>query len=260
MISTERNHPIPPPNHPRQYRAIGLVYGQYYPSETHLTRGVLTTEEGVLVEAVLLGKMMSVIKNHLDLSKPHLWVVYPRMRDEDDHLHFQLAGVWEPSTLHPQARPALASDQPPPESQQGQFSIRGEVIFADRERELIILKIRQSPRPSSSTDQTTTFQRPKCFKIKLKGILSERPLGHFWDLKVKLQRDTLIIQAAKDLGFVLTKRLPLQTSKPYRKSQGDNSRSFPRRDRQISLRPEDKRPALPSRKPLPKPMKRDQKP
>ncbi|MGL5032873.1 MAG: hypothetical protein ACRC6M_03625 [Microcystaceae cyanobacterium] len=213
----ERHHPIPAPNHPRQYRAIGLVYGQYYPSGESVNRGVLSTEQGALVEAVLLGRMMSLVKKHLDLSKPHLWVVYPRMRDPDGHLHFQLAGVWEPETLKSHLSRAIAG-QSVIDHQRGLFSIRGEVILAEPAEKTIILKIRQSPRPDP--EQPEKIERPKSFKIKLQGLLSERPLGHFWDLEVQLQRDRLIILSAKDLGFVITKKVPRShsNSKPFRKS------------------------------------------
>jgi hypothetical protein len=88
-----------------QYRAIGLIRGTYTPDEDdQLNRGSLTTEEGVAIEAVLLGRVTSLVKKHLDLTTPHLWVVYPRTRRseddaEDQDLHVQIVGVWEPETL-----------------------------------------------------------------------------------------------------------------------------------------------------------------
>ncbi len=100
-----RHLPIAPPSEPMQYRAIGLVRGTYLPTEAdQINRGNLTTEDGVVVDAVLLGRVTSLVKKHLELTVPHLWVVYPRTRreteagDEQD-LHFQIVGVWEPETL-----------------------------------------------------------------------------------------------------------------------------------------------------------------
>ena len=82
-----------------QYRAIGLVRGRYHASSEQFTQGTLLTTDGVELNAVLLGRIMSLVKNHLDLEKEHLWVVYPRTRQENDTLHLQIVGVWEPENL-----------------------------------------------------------------------------------------------------------------------------------------------------------------
>ncbi|MDX2096855.1 MAG: hypothetical protein SFW36_03695, partial [Leptolyngbyaceae cyanobacterium bins.59] len=91
-----RQHPIPPPSEARQYRAIGLVRGQYVPSEEQFTRGTILAADGTKLEAVLLGRVMSLVKKHLSLEESHLWVTYPRTRDREGDLHLQIVGVWEP--------------------------------------------------------------------------------------------------------------------------------------------------------------------
>jgi hypothetical protein len=95
-----RHQPIPPASEPMQYRAIGLVRGRYTPSEEQFTRGSILTEDGVTIDAVLLGRVMSLVKKHIDLAEPHLWVVYPRTRDKELDLHMQIVGVWEPEKLN----------------------------------------------------------------------------------------------------------------------------------------------------------------
>ena len=92
--------PIPPASEPMQYRAIGLIKGTYIPSEEQFTRGMLTTEDNQTIDAVLLGRVMSLVKKHVDLTTPHLWVVYPRTRPKDEHLHAQIVGIWEPDNLN----------------------------------------------------------------------------------------------------------------------------------------------------------------
>ncbi|MEM0979770.1 MAG: hypothetical protein AAGH78_05795 [Cyanobacteria bacterium P01_H01_bin.58] len=90
-----------------QYRAIGLVRGTYTPQEEQLNRGQLTTETGTEIEAVLLGRITSLVKKHINLEAPHLWVVYPRTRKDERSpeqnppvdLHLQIVGIWEPETL-----------------------------------------------------------------------------------------------------------------------------------------------------------------
>jgi len=96
-----RQQPIPPASEPMQYRAIGLVRGKYAPSEEQFTRGFLVTDDGVSIDAVLLGRVMSLVKKHLDLEQSHLWVVYPRTREKEYDLHVQIVGVWEPENLNP---------------------------------------------------------------------------------------------------------------------------------------------------------------
>ncbi|MGB3494888.1 MAG: hypothetical protein WBA57_19315 [Elainellaceae cyanobacterium] len=92
--------PIPPASEPMQYRAIGLIRGKYMPSEDQFTRGNLLTDDGTEVDAVLLGRVMSLVKKHIELDEPHLWVVYPRTRNKDSQLHAQIVGVWEPERLN----------------------------------------------------------------------------------------------------------------------------------------------------------------
>ena len=106
-----RDHPIPPVTEPLQYRAIGIVRGQYKPNDQEqITRGHLVDADGLELEAVVLGRVLTLLKRHLDIEKPHLWVVYPRCR-EADHLHLQIAGIWEPSTLAQIESDKIASTQ-----------------------------------------------------------------------------------------------------------------------------------------------------
>ena len=99
LESSVRQHPIPPASEPMQYRAIGLVHGKYTPSDDQFTRGSITTDDGTLIDAVLLGRVMSLVRKHLDLTTAHLWVVYPRTREKVQDLHVQIVGVWEPEKL-----------------------------------------------------------------------------------------------------------------------------------------------------------------
>ncbi|WP_448572400.1 hypothetical protein [Trichothermofontia sp.] len=110
----DRNHPISPPSEPMQYRAIGLVRGLYTASEEQVTRGTIHTTDGSVIDAVLLGRVISLIKKHIDLTKEHLWVVYPRTREEGDSLHMQVVGIWEPESLSKEGEdePAITAATP----------------------------------------------------------------------------------------------------------------------------------------------------
>jgi len=193
--ATKRTQPIPPPSHPRQYRAIGLIKGKYQPTEeSQITQGNLITSDGIPIDAVLLGRTISLVKKHLDLTEEHLWVVYPRTKTDSDHLHVQIVGVWEPETLDKDQDDSLAATE---EVEAGYFSIRGEVIFFSENDEVIIVKIKQFPRKEG--------EKPKFFKLKLKGVLEKKPLKRFWDLNVHLEGETLAIKDGTDLGFAQKK-------------------------------------------------------
>ena len=177
-----RQHPIPPVTEPLQFRAIGIVRGTYCPIEPAIvTRGNLVGADGSSIDAVLLGRVLSLVKRHLNLDDEHLWVVYPRSRD-DQKLHLQGVGVWDPRTL--------ASDDPDLPDQlpegDGFFSVRGELIFTKPESGDVVIKIRQLPRADGS--------RPQPFKLQLKGNISMEHLRHFLDLRVRLQGELLQIE------------------------------------------------------------------
>jgi hypothetical protein len=219
-----RHHPISPVTEPMQYRAIGVVRGTYRPSDPEqLTRGVIETEDGTAIEAVVLGRVLTLMRRHLDLAEPHLWVVYPRSRDEDQ-LHLQLVGVWEPSTLSSdtspeaseseedaasamepvaldaglsEADPASAAAAEPagelpsagadavPEGDD-YFSVRGELIYTRPESGDVVVKIRQLPRPDGS--------RPTPFKLQLKGEIPLESLRHFVALDLRRQGQLLQVE------------------------------------------------------------------
>jgi hypothetical protein len=274
--SVMRQHPIPPPSEPRQYRAVGLVRGRYTQSEEQFTRGMLIAADGTAIDAVLLGRVMSLVKNHLDLEQEHLWVVYPRTRQEDGNLHAQIMGVWEPETLKKPPEPssdeenqeaaeiktsdeASTASLPPsePDVEDGYFSIRGEVIYQSQDEEkYVIVKIKQAPRKNDD--------KMKFFKLKLKGDLATKAIGFFWDFHVKLKADSLMIEQANNIGALpIKKRKFPPGSKPPGGFKGGGKRPFtpkPSGDGAPVGRPNIKSAAAAAprvpKEPLPKPVKK----
>jgi len=240
-----REQPIPPPSEPTQYRAIGLIRGCYHASDEQFTQGTLITKDGVELNAVLLGRIMSLVKNHLDLETEHLWVVYPRTRQENDALHLQIVGVWEPENLakydldedvpDPTARklrnsPVVSDNgsvastiHPKPSSEvpDGGFSVRGEVVYQSFDEKSLVVKIKQAPR--KPTDKA------KYFKLKLKGILTTKAVGKFWDFNVKRETDALVIVNAEAIADLPKKRKPPFKGAPRGGGSGGDRRPFPPR-------------------------------
>jgi len=202
-----RLQPIPPPSEPLQYRAIGLVRGKYIPSEEQFTRGNVLVADGKQIDAVLLGRVMSLVKNHLDLANEHLWVVYPRTRQEQGDLHIQIVGVWEPEKLdkerleadtEAEAETEVAQTEPEVKPEDGYFSIRGEVVFQSQDEQKIIVKIKQAAKKDSD--------KPKFFKLTLNGLLEKKAVGYFWDFQVIREADSLVIRQAQDIASVRQRR------------------------------------------------------
>ncbi|MEB3335983.1 MAG: hypothetical protein VKJ46_00865 [Leptolyngbyaceae bacterium] len=266
-LESGRHQPIPPPSESMQYRAIGLIRGRYTSSSEQFTKGNLVSSDGTVIDAVLLGRVMSLVKKHLDLEQEHLWVVYPRTRESDPVLHAQIVGVWEPEKLNkadqdasiplgeaPETSAGLAEPNPTPEFEDGYFSIRGEVIYYSPEDRQAVVKIRQAPRKDASQEKA----QEKAFKLHLHGTLVGKVLGHFWELNVQRQGDKLVIQEGRVIGIMPPRKKPPQQRREFRK--GDYT---PKRNWEASRpsRPKTGAPsspaAPPTRKtPLPKPVKR----
>ncbi|WP_009631969.1 hypothetical protein [Synechocystis sp. PCC 7509] len=249
LLNGQRLQPIPPPSEPMQYRAIGLVRGRYVASSDQFTQGTLSTTDETQISAVLLGRIISLIKNHIDLAQEHLWVVYPRTGQKEDNLHLQIVGVWEPEKLTLQQP---ESDKPSAETAlelevvDNYFSVRGEIVYQSTAEGHFIVKIRQATR--------TEADKPKYFKLKIFGDLATKAVGQFWDLQVQRQAEKLILSNGEAIAALTSK--PVLRKKPYNNpSSSDTRRNFapPQPVRKTNVAPPVKQPA---RSPAPKPIKR----
>ena len=206
-----QNHPIPLVTDPLQYRAIGMVRGIYKPQDNdNFTRGALIDSKGNEIDSVLLGRVITLIRNHVSLEKPHLWVVYPRCRN-NQNLHLQITGIWEPSTLkkdlmeketlNEASIPKVDSD----DLSEGDdyFSIRGELVFTKPEDKEVVIKIRQKPRNQQ--------KKALPFKVNLKGEVPMNYLKHFISLDVRRVDYQLLVEDFQVIG-------PLSQQKTNNKS------------------------------------------
>ncbi len=191
-----RHHPIPPVTERLQYRAIGLVRGRYLPEDSnHFSRGLIVDQNDEEIEAVVLGKAIGLIHRRLSIDIPHLWVVYPRCRNEEQ-LHLQISGIWEPSTLDKSFTQDLNIEkssseqvnQPLDKVDEGDdyFSIRGELIYTKPENKELVVKIRQKSKKSSKKNYP--------FKLKLKGEIPLEFLRRFVSLDVRRKGQKLYVE------------------------------------------------------------------
>ena len=198
-----QNHPIPLVTDPLQYRAIGMVRGIYKPQDNdNFTRGALIDSQGNEIDSVLLGRVITLIRNHVSLEKPHLWVVYPRCRN-NQNLHLQITGIWEPSTLkkdlmeketlNEASIPKVDSD----DLSEGDdyFSIRGELVFTKPEDKEVVIKIRQKPRNQA--------KKALPFKVNIKGEIPVNYLKHFISLDARRIDHQLLVEDFNVIGPII---------------------------------------------------------
>ncbi len=212
-----QNHPIPSVTDPLQYRAIGIVRGIYKPHDDEkFTRGALIDSQGNEIDSVVLGRVITLIRNHVSLEKPHLWVVYPRCRN-NQNLHLQITGIWEPSTL----RKDLKDDEGLNETSSfnvdsddllegdDYFSIRGELIFTKPADKEVVIKIRQKPRNQQ--------KKALPFKVNLKGEVPPNYLKHFISLDVRRVDYELFVEDFQIIGPIPKDSINNKSSKNQKK-------------------------------------------
>ena len=211
-----QNHPIPLVTDPLQYRAIGMVRGIYKPQDDdNFTRGALIDSKGNEIDSVLLGRVITLIRNHVSLEKPHLWVVYPRCRN-NKNLHLQITGIWEPSTLKKDLKEKdelneasiFKADSDDLLEGDDYFSIRGELVFTKPEEKELVIKIRQKPRNQQ--------KKALPFKVNLKGEVPINHLKHFISLDVRRMDYQMLVEDFQVIGPVSQQPLNNKTKKYFR--------------------------------------------
>ena len=180
-------NPIQEVTNKLQYRAIGIVKGIYKPNNIdQLNRGTITDKEGKIIETVILGKAISLIKKYINLEKDYFWIVYPKNKNFNN-LHLQVAGIWDPYQLN--QFDENNSEKDPNELLEelnlnnNYFSIRGELVYVNTKKKEIVIKICSSP-PSKRSKYST-------FKIIIEGEIPLQFLNNFVSLDVIRDGNTL---------------------------------------------------------------------
>jgi len=208
--------PIPEATEPFQYRAIGVISGRYIAREDNFAKGHILTSDGTEVDAVLLGKIISIVKKRLESDREYLWVVYPRTNDKAGKLYVQISGVWAPVELG-------KSDVPiDPHVQDGYFSVRGEVSSQSTEDNSVIVKVRRTEQKFDKDKDKVSKEYSK-FKVRLTGLLPTDAVGQFWSVNVQRQGDVLTIIDGEFIGIIPNKGKRSQSN-----SRGGGGRFAPR--------------------------------
>ena len=180
-------NPIQEVTNKLQYRAIGIVKGIYKPNTAdHLNRGTITDKEGRILETVILGKALSLIKKYINLEKSYFWIVYPRNKNINN-LHLQVAGIWDPYQFNEIDKNDSKKDAnlllEELNLNNNYFSIRGELVYVNTQKKEVVIKICSSP--LSKRIKNTTF------KITIAGEIPLEFLNNFLSLDVIRDGNTL---------------------------------------------------------------------
>jgi len=183
-------NPIQEVTNELQYRAIGIVQGIYKPNnKDQLNRGTLTDKDGKIIDTVILGKALSLIKKYINLEKNYFWIVYPRNKSTNN-LHLQVAGIWDPYQLNKVDNNLVKDPNEILEElnlSNNYFSIRGELVYVNTQKKEVVIKICSSPNSKRLKDPT--------FKIIVEGEISLQFLNNFVSLDVI--RDGNILRMVK---------------------------------------------------------------
>ena len=180
-------NPIPKVTNQLQYRAIGIVNGKYNPHDIKkLNRGFLIDTDGERIETVVLGKALSLVKNHIDLNKSYFWIVYPKNKNTQN-LHLQVAGIWDPYKLNDLANVTSKTNfsklLEELDLKDNYFSIRGELVFVNTQKKEIVIKICSAIKSKNLKN--------KNFKLVIKGEISLELLHSFVSLDINRDGNSL---------------------------------------------------------------------
>ena len=189
-------NPIPEVTDPLQYRAIGIVNGKFTPHNSEqLNKGLITDNEGEKIETVVLGKALSLFKKHIDLNKNYYWVVYPKNKNTQN-LHLQVAGIWDPFQFNDlpnnSSKINFSKLLEELDLKDNYFSVRGELVFVNKPKKEIVIKICSSSKSKNIKNKT--------FKLNIKGELSLEFLNNFVSLDVNRDGNSLKLLNYKVIG------------------------------------------------------------
>ncbi len=193
----EKHAGLSPAWYPLQFRAIGIIKGQYFPSAEDMIRGIILTDDGAIAPAHFLASSIRFLKRRLELlDSPQYWIVFPATKQEPPYLRYAIKGMKTPEEVEAEGEELNA--------QKDRFSIRGVITFSDRQAERFVVRIYRnySIEKHISTNPSLAIsakEEASFFLLTLQGKLPDDAFGQFADLDVVREGDQLIL---KDYRFV----------------------------------------------------------
>ena len=181
-------NPIQEVSNKLQYRAIGITQGVYKPiNDENINKGSIVDKNETVLDTVVLGRAIPLMKKYIDLKKNHYWIVYPRNKNTSK-LHLQIAGIWDPINLNNEGRDTHKDNEALlnlMNLQDNFFSIRGKLIFVNTAGKELILKIYSSHKSKKQNNS---------FKISLKGEIPKDFINSFISIDTLRNGNTLFLK------------------------------------------------------------------
>jgi len=182
-------NPIQEVSNKLQYRAIGITHGVYKPmNDENINKGSIVDKNETVLDTVVLGRAIPLMKKYIDLKKNHYWIVYPRNKNTSK-LHLQIAGIWDPINLNSEGSDTHKDNEALLNLinlQDNFFSIRGKLIFVNTAGKELIIKIYSSNKSKRQNNNS--------FKISLKGEIPKDFINSFISIDTLRKGNTLFLK------------------------------------------------------------------
>lgn len=163
-----------PPDKPNQYRAIGLVKGQFISEQGNPQRGILVTPDQVFP-----ARLAPYLPNPPQTEV--IWRVWVKTHFTEEGLSFYLKSCVRDEENHPIS---------PQHLQQDYFSIRGQLQWWNLEEKQLGIRI------TPNSPQERSF---KPFFLVIHGELSNPQKNSFWELSATREGKTLVLQEGQEI-------------------------------------------------------------
>jgi hypothetical protein len=169
-----------------QYRAIGLVRGQYLPSLEAFNKGILLTDDGEKFPAVIFDGLTQQLQKHPEriIDAQFFWNVWPRTLPDEPRLSFELSALRSSREEEQQTRLIESINY---------FSIRGVVATQDAGAGKLVIRIERNSDTWSGKKQDEQLEP---FNLEIEGFLPSEALGQFWDLDCCRDGQKLVMEDA----------------------------------------------------------------
>lgn len=201
------------PRYTTQYRAVGLVRGQYLPSLEAFNKGILLTDDGEKFPAVIFDGLTQQLQKHPEriIDAKFFWNVWPRTLPDEPRLSFELSALRSSREEQQQTRLIESINY---------FSIRGVVATQDAVTGKLVICIERNSDTWSGKKQD---ERLEPFNlVEIEGFLPSEALGQFWDLDCCRDGQKLVMEDAH-----LVEAVPLRLLEPTKaETQSRNNSSM----------------------------------
>ncbi|HEY9693746.1 MAG TPA: hypothetical protein V6D15_16190 [Oculatellaceae cyanobacterium] len=161
------------------FQAVGIIRGQYFPSQDNPREGIVVTESGTTLSAHLRQSAQKQCAGHLEkITESQVWSCYPRQIEEAPWLKLTLKNIRSPQTIREHIN---------------FFLIRGVIVNQDLTANTFDIEIRRNLQPPKNGRQWNKF---KPFTLNIVGKLPNGSVNQFWELACSLDGYNLVLEDA----------------------------------------------------------------